>query len=295
MNWNGVMPAITTAFDAQLEIDHDFTSAHISWLIDNGCTGIITNGSLGEGATLDFDEKLALWQTCVSTLDGRAPVVPAIASLSTNEGIKLAKAAKDAGCAGLMVLPPYVHKGDWREIRNHVSKIIGATDLSCMLYNNPIAYGVDFSAENIAELAEAHENLHAVKESSGDIRRITAIRALLGNRLEISVGLDDALVEGVKAGAVGWVAGLVNALPKESVELFELAKSDDAEKTKKLYDWFLPLLRLDTVPNFVQLIKLVQEAAGMGNPRVRAPRLELTGEELARTKSLIKEALDSRP
>ncbi|NNE67924.1 MAG: dihydrodipicolinate synthase family protein [Pyrinomonadaceae bacterium] len=290
--WKGVMPAITTCFDDSLEIDHEFTARHVNWLVDNGSTGIVTNGSLGEGATLSVDEKVALWKTCVEAVGDRVPVIASIASLSTREGVDLAKRAEEAGCKGLMVLPPYVHKGDNREMLAHVSTIVAATGLSSMLYNNPIAYGVDFSAEEIFELADKHENLHAVKESSGDVRRISAIRELDKDRLAVFVGLDDAIVEGIAAGAVGWVAGLVNALPKESVRLFETALN--RENCDNLYHWFLPLLRLDVVPKFVQLIKLVQQEVGMGNTNVRPPRLELTAVEREDAMRIISKALGQK-
>src|SRR5207248_1821348 len=181
-----------------------------------------------------------------------------------------AKDAERIGCSGLMVLPPYVYSTDWREMKAHMSAVIGATKLSCMLYNNPVAYKTDFLPSQVAELDEEHANLEAVKESAGDIRRVTTLRSLLGNRLAIFVGVDDLIVEGIAAGAVGWIAGLVNALPRESVALFNGVD---------IYHWFLPLLRLDTVPKFVQLIKLVQAEVGMGNERVRPPRLPLAGEE----------------
>jgi 4-hydroxy-tetrahydrodipicolinate synthase len=295
MEWKGVMPAITTCFDENLQIDHEFTARHVKWLVENGATGIVTNGSLGEGATLSFEEKKSLWKTCVAAVGDEVPVIPAIASLSTADGIAQSKAAEEIGCKGLMVLPPYVHKGDWRELKFHVSEILKATSLSCMLYNNPIAYGTDFLPEHLMELAAENENLAAVKESSGDVRRITAIRALSNDRLAIFVGLDDAIVEGIAAGATGWVAGLVNAIPKESVDLFDFAMNRDSKNAFGLYRWFLPLLRLDTVPKFVQLIKLVQEKVGMGNARVRPPRLEIIGNEMAETVKIIETALQNRP
>jgi dihydrodipicolinate synthase/N-acetylneuraminate lyase len=294
MKWRGVMPATTTAFDEALNIDHEFVGRHARWLIDNGCEAIIAPGSLGESATLSFEEKLALWTTLVAAVGDRAPVVAAIASLSTVEAVELAKRAADVGCNGLMVLPPYVYRSDWREMKAHVQAVIRATDLSCMLYNNPVAYGTDFLPEHIRELAEEHENLHAVKESSTDVRRITWIKELLGDRLDISVGVDDAIVEGIAAGAVGWVAGLVNALPKESVALFDYAMNGEHEKARQLYYWFLPLLRMDTVPKFVQLIKLVQEEVHMGSARVRPPRLQLMGEELEDARRVIRQALETR-
>jgi 4-hydroxy-tetrahydrodipicolinate synthase len=294
MTWVGVMPATTTAFDADLNVDHAFVGKHAQWLIDHGCTGIVTPGSLGESATLTFDEKLAIWSTVVKAVGERVPVVAAIAALSTAEAVRLAERAADLGCSGLMVLPPYVYRSDWREMRAHIEAVFRATKLSCMLYNNPVSYGTDFLPEQIRELAAEHENFEAVKESSTDVRRITWIRELVGDRLAIFVGVDDAIVEGIAVGAVGWIAGLVNALPKESVDLFNYAMNGEREKAMKLYNWFLPLLRMDTVPKFVQLIKLVQQEVGMGNARVRPPRLELAGPELEEALSVIRHALSCK-
>ena len=294
MKWAGVMPATTTAFDEDLNVDHAFVARHAKWLIDHGCTGIVTPGSLGESATLNVDEKLAIWKTVIDAVGDRVPVVAAIASLSTNEAVKLAQNAADSGCSGLMVLPPYVYRSDWREMKAHIEAVFRATKLSCMLYNNPVAYGTDFLPEQIQELAAEHENLEAVKESSTDVRRVTWIRELTGDRLAIFVGVDDAIVEGIAVGAVGWVAGLVNALPQESVDLFNYAMNGEREKAMALYNWFLPLLRMDTVPKFVQLIKLVQQEVGMGNARVRPPRLELEGAELEEALRVIRQALATR-
>jgi 4-hydroxy-tetrahydrodipicolinate synthase len=194
-----------------------------------------------------------------------------------------------------MVLPPYVYSTDWREMKAHVAAVLAATDLPCMLYNNPIAYQTDFPPEQVAELAAEHPNLRAVKESSGDVRRITALFAILDPRVAIFVGLDDLVVEGLRAGAVGWIAGLANALPRESIALFEATRRGDQERLDRLYPWFLPLLRLDTVPKFVQLIKLAQAETGMGSARVRPPRLELAGEEREAALAVIRAALASRP
>jgi len=294
MKWKGVMPAITTCFDKDLKVDHPFVADHCRWLIDEGCTGIVALGSLGEGATLQFDEKVAILQTCRKALKN-VPLVAAISALSTAEAVRLAKTAEDAGCDGLMVLPPYVYPGDWREMKTHISTVLRATRLSSMLYNNPVAYVTDFLPEQVAELAQEHDNLHAVKESSTDARRVSAIRALTGQRLEVCVGVDDAILEGIGVGASGWIAGLVNALPAESVELFNLGVRGESEAAFAIYRWFLPLLRMDTVVKFVQLIKLVQQEVGMGNARVRPPRLELTGTELQQTLAVIREALAKRP
>ena len=295
MNWKGVMPAITTCFNQDLSVDHGFMTHHCRWLLDNGCAGIVALGSLGEGATLSFAEKQEVLRTTVKAVQGSAPVVAAISALSTSEAVAFAKSAADLGCDALMVLPPYVYKGSWREMKTHVAAVFDATPLCCMLYNNPVAYGTDFLPDQIRELAEEKENFEAVKESTTDVRRVSAIRALLDRRLEICVGVDDAVLEAVGVGATGWIAGLANALPRESVDLFNYAANGEADKAFELYGWFLPLLRMDTVPNFVQLIKLVQTEVGMGNSRVRAPRLELVGNELEQTRRLIRDTLQSKP
>ena len=295
MKFEGVMPAMTTAFDTDFNVDHRFIARHAQWLIENGCTGIICLGSLGEAPTLRFNEKIDILKTVVAALDGKAPVVAAISALSTAEAVELAEAAQAVGCSGLMILPPYVYKGDWRENKAHVAAILEATPLPGMLYNNPVAYGVDYLPEQIAELAQEHSNLAAVKESSTDVRRVSAIRALIGDRLALCVGVDDAIVEGIAAGAVGWVAGLVNTFPRESVDLFNLASDGKTKEGFELYRWFLPLLRMDTVPKFIQLIKQIQQEAGIGSARVRPPKLELVGEELAATRVTFENAQADRP
>lgn len=295
MRWTGVIPALTTNLRANGALDARALAQHCEWQIGHGVSGLVCCGSLGEAATLSFEEKLAVAATCVKAARGRVPVALGVAALATREAVALARAGARVGCAGLMVLPPYVYSTDWREMRAHVSAVIAATRLSCMLYNNPPAYKTDFTPEQIAELAAAHPNLHAVKESSGDVRRITALRARLGDRLALLVGLDDAVVEGVRAGATGWIAGLVNAYPAESIALFEAARAGDAARADALYAWFLPLLRLDAAPKFVQLIKWVQARAGRGTETVRAPRLALAGDDLARVRRVHAAARARRP
>ena len=295
MKWNGVIPAITTAFRSDLSVDHESVARHVQWLVREGCTGVVALGSLSEGATLQADEKTEILRTCIGALGDSAPVAAAISALSTAEAVRLAEQAAAAGCQGLMILPPYVYSTDWREMKAHVQAVIRATPVSCMLYNNPIAYRTDFLPKQIVELAAENPNLHAVKESSTDVRRITALRAMTGDRLALFVGVDDLIVEGIQSGAVGWIAGLVNAMPRESVALFQYALQGEWVRAFELYRWFLPLLRLDTVPKFVQLIKLVQAEVGMGSARVRPPRLELEGPELEEALALIRGALAHRP
>ncbi|RYX82664.1 dihydrodipicolinate synthase family protein [bacterium] len=294
MNWQGVIPAITTPFLPNMEVDHEFLARHARWLIDNGCKGIVALGSLGEGATLRYNEKIEILQTLVEAV-GDLPVVAGISALSTSEAVELAQDAERVGCQGLMVLPPYVYSTDWREMKAHIAAILGATELSCMLYNNPIAYRTDFLVDHIDELLSEFANLHAVKESSADVRRIMAIRAICGDRIHISVGVDDVLVESVYAGAQGWIAGTVSALPRESVQLFDLAMAGQQKEAFELYSWFLPLLRLDVVPKFVQLIKLAQQEAGVGSETVRPPRLTLVGPEREEALAIIHKGLKNRP
>ena len=293
--WSGVIPALTTAFNEDLSIDHGFLTEHCKWLAANGCKGIVALGSLGEGATLNLTEKRQVLETCVKAVGDQVHVAAGVSSLSTAEAVSIAKMAENAGCRGLMVLPPYVYIGDWREIKFHVGAILSATGLSCMLYNNPPAYMVDFLPEQIGELAEEHPNLEAVKESSADVRRITALNATADGRLQVCCGVDDVIVEAVYAGAVGWIAGLVNAFPKESVELFELASRGEKEKAAELYRWFLPLLRMDTVPKFVQLIKLVQEEVSMGRQWVRPPRLILSEAEQEQVRQVLTRSRENHP
>lgn len=295
MRWEGVIPAITTPFEEDLSVDAGALRRQVESLLAAGCTGVVALGSLGEGGSLSFDEKKALLRLCREASKGRGSLVAGVAALTTDEAARLARLGEEAGCDGLMVLPPYVYRGDWRETRAHFEAVIGATGLPCMLYNNPVAYGTDVAPEPLADLAAALPNLAAVKESSTDVRRVTAIRALCGERLAVLVGVDDVIVEGIAAGAVGWVAGLADALPRESVRLFELARAGRREEARRLYEWFLPLLRLDTVPKFVQLVKLVQQEAGLGTERVRPPRLPLAGEEREQALRLIRQALARRP
>jgi len=292
MKWEGVYPAVTTPFREDLSVDLGFFARHLESMREAGCRGFVPLGSLGEGATLAFSEKEEILREARRAAGDRARVVAGIAALSTADAVAAARMAERCGCDGLMVLPPYVYRPDARETAAHFSAVIGATGLPCMLYNNPIAYGTDVSPEELAALADRHANLEAVKESSGDVRRVTAIRATLGDRLAVFMGVDDLVVEGVQAGATGWIAGLVNALPRESVRLFELALAGGAAA---LYAWFLPLLRLDVVPKFVQLIKLTQQECGVGSERVRPPRLPLAGAERDAALALIRSSLANRP
>lgn len=293
-SWSGVMPAITTPFLADGTIDFGFFEKHIERFIASGCTGVVLGGSLGEAAALTSEEKARLVEKAVEVTNNRIPVILGVSALTAPEAVHMAKVAEQKGCRGLMLLPPYVYKGDWRETKHYFGTVLQSTKLSCMLYNNPIAYGTDTLPEQVKELADEFENLHAIKESSTDVRRLAAIRALIGNRLKLFVGVDDVIVEGIAMGAEGWIAGLVNAFPEESVELFQIASEKGPDAAMELYSWFLPLLRLDTVPKFVQLIKLVQQEVGLGSETVRSPRLPLNGAEREEALKVVHAALSSR-
>lgn len=295
INFSGVFPAITTPFLPDGSVDFAFLQRHVRWLIDEGCHGIIPLGSLGEGATLTHQEKRDILKACVEALPANIPVIPGIAGLSTAEACSLIQDAQKIGCKGAMALPPYAYSTDWREMRAHVEAVAKATNLPIILYNNPVAYKTDYLPEQVVEVAADNANIVAVKESSTDVRRITAIKALAGDRLALMVGVDDLIVEGIRAGATGWVAGLVSAFPKESVAIWRWTLDGKHKEANELYKWFLPLLRLDTVPKFVQLIKLTQAMVGQGSTTVRAPRLELEGAELAAAKAIIEEAIKTRP
>lgn len=294
LSWTGVMPAITTPFTEQSEIDHEFLARHASWLVDNGCTGIVACGSLGEGGSLSLSEKASLFRTVVAAAGSRVPVVAAVSALTTKEAVAIAHTAASEGCRGLMVLPPYVYVGDWREMKAHVLAVIRATPLPSMLYNNPIAYKVDFLPEQVAELHGEAPLLEAIKESSADVRRIAELRRLIGAGMRILVGVDDLALEAGLMSADGWVAGLANAFPRESVLLFELARAGKMEAAMEIYKWFLPLLRMDTVPKFVHLIKAVQADRGIGSARLRPPRLELSALELHEVRATVATALKGR-
>jgi 1-pyrroline-4-hydroxy-2-carboxylate deaminase len=286
--------ALTTPFGPDGSVDRSAFATHVRWLADQGVDGFVVAGSLGEGASLSPEERTDLVREAARVAPGGARILVAVGATRTHDAVTLARAAAGAGANGLLVLPPYVYRPDPREARAYFAAVLDATPLPSMLYNNPSAYGTDTTAEEVLKLAEDHANLVAVKESSGDVRRITALRTLLGDRVDVAVGLDDAIVEGIAAGAAGWVAGLANALPVESLALLAAARQR-TPRLATLYDWFLPLLRLDTTVKFVQQIKLVEAELHVGTTRVRAPRQELDGDELEATLGLIRERLAHRP
>lgn len=294
IEWTGVFPAATTQFDRDQHVDLIATSAHFDALVAAGVQGLIVLGSLGENGTLEPAEKLAILSTAVDAARKRVPVIAGVAEASTARACRFAREAEKAGAAGLMVLPAMIYKSDPVETVAHFRAVARASRLPVLCYNNPVAYGVDVTPEMFADLAD-EETLVAIKESSGDVRRITDLAGRFGGRYALLMGMDDLVLEGVAAGVDGWVAGLVNAFPEETMRFWQLAASGRLREAREFYRWFAPLLHLDAMPKFVQYIKLAQQECGRGSERVRAPRLPLEGDERLRTLELIRRAIATRP
>ena len=292
--WSGVFPAVMTQLGADLSVDAAATAAHLERLLEAGCRGLIMLGTLGENTSLSPDEKMQVLETAVASAAGRVPVLSGIAEYTTAQAVAQAEAAAAAGCDGLMVLPAMVYKSDARETLAHFRAVAAATELPIMIYNNPPAYGVDVTPEMFVELA-AEPTIAAIKESSEDPRRLVDIANLTGDRYVLFCGVDDVLLESVLLGAVGWVAGLINAFPEEGVALFELAAAGRWEEARRIGAWFMPLLHLDTKRKLVQYIKLTMQLTGLGSERVRPPRLPLIGEERAMVERLVQQAIATRP
>jgi 4-hydroxy-tetrahydrodipicolinate synthase len=292
--WKGVFPAVTTLFKPDQSIDFAATAGHIERLLRGGVHGIVMLGTVGENASLEAEEKRQLLKLAVETVNGRAPVLAGAAEYTTALACKYAVDAKRIGVGGLMVLPAMVYKSDRRETLAHFRAIARATDLPIMVYNNPLAYGVDITPEMFADLA-SEPTVVAIKESSDDPRRLTDIINAAGDRYTLFCGVDDLILESLMLGCTGWVSGLVNAFPEESVRLYDLAVAGRYSEALPLYRWFMPLLHLDIGHKLVQQIKLAQHLAGLGSELVRAPRLVLEGAERERVRAIVQRALDRRP
>jgi len=294
MSFEGVFPAVTTQFKEDLSLDLDATARHMEAIIQSGVKGLVMLGSLGENASLSQEEKIEVLRLAVSVSHGRVPVVSGVSELSTAAACRWADKAEEAGVKGLMVLPSLVYKADREETLTHFRTVSKHTSLPWILYNNPIGYGVDVTPEMLNELSEL-ENLKAVKESSGDVRRITDIINLSGERFTLMAGVDDLALECVFLGAKGWIAGIGLAFPKENQHLWNLMMAGKWEEARTLYRWYSPLLHLDVGIKFVQKIKLAIQECGLGAEHVRLPRLPLTGAERAESMAIIRAGLDARP
>jgi dihydrodipicolinate synthase/N-acetylneuraminate lyase len=293
-NWRGVFPAVTTQFKADQSLDIPATIAQVERLLRAGVHGIIMLGSLGENCALEPEEKRQLVKAAVDAVKGRVPVLSGVAECSTALASRYAADVEKLGASGLMVLPAMVYKSDARETLAHFRAVAKATKLPIMVYNNPPAYGVDVTPAMFAELADV-PNIVAIKESSDNVRRISDIINLCGDRFILFCGVDDLILESLMLGAVGWVAGLVNAFPEETLRVYDLAVAKKFTEALPLYRWFMPVLHLDVSVKLVQYIKLAQATVGYGSETMRAPRLPLEGAERETVLAVIRAALANRP
>jgi 4-hydroxy-tetrahydrodipicolinate synthase len=291
--WSGVFPAITTAFTPDGRLDRETIQKHVSAMLDAGVHGIVTLGSLGESGVLSREEKMGVLGCVAAVTGGKVPLLAGVAENTTQMACTFAVEAERQGATGLMLLPPMQYHSDRRETLTHLRAVASESPLPIMIYNNPVAYRVDIVPEMFAELAP-EQNFVALKESTGDPRRISDIRNLAGDRYRIFVGVDDVALESFLVGAVGWVAGLACAFPRETVALYDLFRQGRLDEARRLYRWFMPLLHLDTSTKFVQYIKLAEQIVGLGTEHVRPPRLPLQGEERSRIEGIIRTALEQR-
>ncbi|MET1256846.1 dihydrodipicolinate synthase family protein [Aliikangiella maris] len=294
VNWTGVYPAVTTQFKEDFSIDHESNSRMLDELINDGVHGIIVCGTVGENCSLSAEEKRSVMEVAVKTVNGRVPVLSGVAETTTALAQQYAKDAEQIGIDGLMVLPGMVYRSTEDEAIYHYQQVASSTGLPIMIYNNPITYGVDVSIEGMKVLAET-PNIVSVKEATEDTRRITELFREFGDRYVVFGGVDDIALESLMLGATGWISGLTNVFPKESVAIFKLASEGRYAEAREIWRWFLPLLRLDTIPTLVQCIKFAEQLAGRGSERVRAPRLPLKGEQRAYVERLYREAIENRP
>lgn len=292
--WKGVFPALTTKFKKDYSLDLPAIEKHIHFMLDAEVDGLIVLGSLGENGTLSPSEKQEVLSLAVKVSDGRVPVLSCVAETTTKGACEFVKKATDNGADGFMVLPGMQYVSDQRETMQHLRTVAAASEKPIMIYNNPVAYRVEITPAMFAELADEPKFI-ALKESSDDVRRITDIRNLVGDRYNIFCGVDDLAFESFLVGAVGWVAGLVCAFPKETVALYELTMGGHIDGARAIQQWFMPLLHLDVSTKFVHNIKLVEQLVGVGSERMRPPRLPLVGDERKRIERIVAAALKTRP
>ncbi|MFE5142140.1 dihydrodipicolinate synthase family protein [Streptomyces fagopyri] len=285
--WRGVLVATALPLNDDLSVNHDRYAAHCAWLVENGCDGVVPNGSLGEYQVLTPEERARVVETAVSAVGG-SRVMPGVAAYGSAEARRWAEQARDAGCEAVMLLPPNAYRADERSVLAHYAAVAGA-GLPVVAYNNPIDTKVDLVPELLAKL-HAEGFVHAVKEFSGDVRRAYRI-AELAPELDLLVGADDVLLELAVAGAKGWVAGYPNALPAAGVELYRAAVAGDVDTAGRLYRQLHPLLRWDSRVEFVQAIKLSMDIVGRPGGPVRPPRVPLLPEQEAAVRAATEKAV----
>ena len=294
INWTGVFPALTTKFTADDKLDLPLFEKNLNAQLDAGVNGVVLGGTLGEASVLTTEEKETLVKFTIEKINGKVPVVINIAEGSSREALRQATYAKAWGAAGIMILPPMRYKSDHRETVTYFKTVADSTDLPIMIYNNPVDYKIEVTLDMFDEL-QACENITAIKESTRDVTNVTRLINRFGDRYKILCGVDPLAMEELVLGADGWVAGLVCAFPKETVDIFKLVKAGKIAEATKIYRWFMPLLELDIHPKLVQYIKLAEAEVGIGSEYVRAPRLTLVGKEREDVLKVINDGIASRP
>jgi len=294
IEWSGVIPALTTKFTADDQLDLPLFQKNLEAQLAAGVNGVILGGTLGEASVLSVGEKETLVKFAVEKCAGKVPVILNIAEGSTKEALQQADYARDWGAKGLMMLPPMRYKSDHRETVTYFKTVANSTDLPVMIYNNPVDYKIEVTLDMFAELIEC-QNIQAVKESTRDVTNVTRMINRFGDRLKILCGVDTLAMEELCLGADGWVAGLVCAFPAETVAIYNLVKAGKIAEAAKIYRWFMPLLELDIHPKLVQYIKLAETRAGIGSEFVRAPRLTLVGQEREDVLKIINDGIAARP
>lgn len=294
LDWKGVIPAATTQFDTASNVDLDATQRVQDALIRDGVDGLVIIGTVGENNSLEPEEKRAVLKAAVEAVNGRKPVISGVSELTTARAARYARDAEEMGADALMVLPAMVYVPTPEELVAHFRAVAAATSLPIMLYNNPPAYRVSLSIDDLKAMADI-PNVVAIKESAPDSRRFTDIFNAVGSRYKILAGLDDVALEGLLLGATGWISGLTNAFPEESVELVAAVDRGDLDRALEIYRWFLPLLHLDADPDLVQCIKLAEQIMGRGSERVRMPRMPLSGERRKQVIAMVEKAAATRP
>ena len=294
LNWEGIYPAVLTPFTKDGEIDFEMFAKNTEAQIKAGVHGIILAGTLGEASALETEEKFELLKFAKTITDSRIPVILNLSENTTRNAVNYAKKAKELGADGLMLLPPMRYKADNREVVEYFKAVASATDLPILIYNNPVDYGIHVTLEMFDELI-TYPTIQAVKESTRDLANITRMINRFGKRIKILGGVDTICLETLMLGADGLVAGLVDAFPNETMAMYNYVKAGEYDKAVAVYRWFMPLLELDIHPKLIQYIKLAASAEGIGNPYVRAPRLELHGEEADRINKIITDGIANRP
>jgi 4-hydroxy-tetrahydrodipicolinate synthase len=293
INWKGVYPAVTTQYFDDMSINIDATKNMVDSLIKEGVDGIIVLGTVGENCSHTREEKRVILQAVVDVVAGRVPVISGVAETTTQFAVEYSQLCEAVGIDGLMVLPGMVYRSSEREAIHHYQQVARNCNLPIMIYNNPVTYGVDVSIEGMRILAE-EPSIVSVKEATEDTRRISELYAAFGDRFIVFGGVDDIALESLMLGCTGWISGLTNVFPQESVAIYKLAEQGRYQEALEIWRWFLPLLRLDTIPTLVQCIKLCEQLAGRGSEVTRAPRMPLVGEERARVEKLYNDAVATR-